>query len=356
VSGVAVITGASGQDGFFVAQRLLLDGWTVHGTSRTDSSLAQLSASVDHADRLHPHRLDILDEPAMTQLIQQVRPDEIYNLAGQSSVSTSFADPVQTWRTNAESVFLLLEIVRREAPEARVYQSSSGEMFGWGPEVNVVHDEGSIFLPQSPYAAAKAAAHIACGTYRRVFGLRVACGILFNHESHRRPGQFLTRKVIDYVRQAKAQPEPGAIEPLRVGNLRAQRDWGFAPDFAEGIVNVLHQVAVRGEHGGGGEPDTWESYRDYVLATGRLHSVWQLIDRAFETAGLQLEWHMDSEDESEWHATYRSGARAVVVDPSLLRPSDPLSIAADASLARRELGWNPQVGLDPIIHDMLEHA
>jgi GDPmannose 4,6-dehydratase len=297
-----------------------------------------------------------MDGPGLVRLLRVAAPTEIYNLAGQSSVSGSFADPVLTWRTNAESVVLLLEAVRREVPQARVYQASSGEMFGWGPELNVVHDESSLFVPQSPYAVAKAAAHLACATYRRVYGLRVACGILFNHESHRRPSRFLTRKVVDHVRRARERGLTAGEPPLRVGNLRAKRDWGYAPDYVDGIVAVLRQVATRAKLAGTPpEDDDGRNYRDYVLATGRLHAVWELIDRAFSLAGMQLTWSMESDDELTWHARFPDGSIAVEVDPDLLRPSDPESIAADPSLARRELGWNPRVGLDPFLSDMLEH-
>lgn len=355
VGGVAIVTGATGQDGYLLSQRLLRDGWTVHAIARSDAALAAIPEGPEERTRYHPHRLDILDAVGMVQLIRDVGPDEIYNLAGQSSVSRSFDDPLETWRTNADAVFLLLEALRQLTPAAKMYQSSSGEMFGWGPESHVLHDERALFAPQSPYAVAKAAAHLACGTYRRVFGLRVACGILFNHESHRRPDRFLTRKVVDHVRRVRDQP--GTPAPLRVGNLLAQRDWGYAPDYVDGIVAIIRQVSARAERmGAAADDDRSENYRDYVLATGQLHAVWQFIDRAFAMAGYALVWQLESDDERRWHARYENGDLAVEVDPDLLRPSDPLSIAADPSLARRELGWDPQVGLDPILRDMLGHA
>jgi GDPmannose 4,6-dehydratase len=256
---------------------------------------------------------------------------------------------------------MLLESVRLEAPSATVYQSSSGEMFGWRPEGDLAHDERAPLCPNSPYAAAKAAAHAMCRTYRRVLNLRVACGIAFNHESHRRSGEFLTRRVVEHVRRVQTSQTGGhsVSPPLAVGNLRAQRDWGYAPDYVDGMVAVLRQIRTRSAVRGSGplEADLAENYRDYVLATGKLHAVWQLIDRAFALVGIGLNWEMDSDDVRDWRAFYSEGGGvAVAVDPSLLRPADPPSISADPSLAWRELGWRPQAGLDAILEDMLEHA
>jgi GDPmannose 4,6-dehydratase len=338
---------------------LLREGWDVHAIARREPELDRIPESPEQRGRFFPHRLDILDAAGITELIAATKPHEIYNLAGQSSVSKSFAEPAETWRTNAEAVRLLLEAVRHEAPMARLYQSSSGEMFGWDVNDKRVHDESSPLAPNSPYAAAKAAAHVLCATYRRVLGVRVACGIAFNHESHRRPSDFLTRRVIEHVRRIRASPSGrGGSTPLAVGNLRAQRDWGYAPDYVDGMIAVLRQVRTRSDVRGDPSPeaDIAENYRDYVLATGNLQAVWQLIDQAFSLVGIGLSWEMDSDDVKDWRACYSdSGEVAVTVDPSLLRPSDPVAISANPSLARRELGWRPR-GLDQILKDMLEHA
>ena len=354
---VALVTGASGQDGFFLTRRLLEDGWIVHAVTRRPNIVAALARSPSEGERLAVHAVDILDAEAVARLIREAAPSEIYNLAGQSSVSRSFLEPEETWQTNAHAVMLLLDAVRRHAPEARVYQSSSGEMFGWLPGVSTMHDEDSRFLPQSPYAAAKAAAHLLCGTYRRAFGLRIACGILFNHESHRRPASFLTRKVVDHVRRLQASSrESLPARPLAMGNLAAERDWGYAPDYVEGMMLVLRQVDVRATRRVVREPDVAGNYRDYVLASGRQHAVWQLVDMAFASAGIQLDWDRSSSDVRGWTACFRTdGRKAVIVDPALLRPSDPPSIAADPSRARAELGWRPRIGLDVILQDMLAH-
>jgi GDPmannose 4,6-dehydratase len=218
-------------------------------------------------------------------------------------------------------------------------------MFGSVPGESVVHDEASVLNPQSPYAAAKAAAHLLCRSYREAYDVRIACGILFNHESHRRGTQFLSRKVVDHLLALRSGGERSA---LALGNLKAQRDWGFAPDYVEGMLLIMRQAAVRDL------PDEAASYRDYVLGTGRLHSVWELVDRAFALAGFELAWDLDGDDPAAWAASFAdSGEPAVVVDPALIRPADPKAIAADPSRIVAELGWQPRPGLDAFLEDML---
>jgi GDPmannose 4,6-dehydratase len=218
-------------------------------------------------------------------------------------------------------------------------------MFGSIPGGSVVHDEQAALNPQSPYAAAKAAAHMLCRSYRESYGIRIACGILFNHESHRRGPQFLSRKVIDHV--AALRRDPG-VAPLSLGNLKARRDWGFAPDYVEGMVMILRQTELRGL------PDAASSYRDYVLGTGALHSVWELVDRAFALAGFELAWRLDGEDPGRWGADFAAdGSPAVVVDSALIRPADPAAIAADPARIEAELGWLPKPGLERFLGDML---
>jgi GDPmannose 4,6-dehydratase len=351
----AVVTGAAGQDGFYLARRLVQEGMIVHAIVRDASSADELRG-LGREGRIEVHAIDLDDRDGYASLIARVRPEEFYNFAGQSSVSASFLDPTSTWRTNADSVQGMLEAIRLHSPATRFYQSSSTDMFGAEPGVSVVHDEMSPLMPQSPYAAAKAAAHVACDAYRRAFGLRIAAGILANHESRRRTPRFLTRKVVDHVGAIRgaSDRELRGIPPLRVGNLIAQRDWGFAPDYVDGIVLILRQVAVRARVSGQpAEDDVGASYRDYVLGSGQLSAVWELVDRTFALAGLPLAWNRSGEMTS-WTASFRaSGDVAVVVDPELIRPTDPGAIRADASRARRELGWAPRPGLDRFLEDML---
>jgi len=350
-SGVSVVCGASGQDGYFLVRRLLEEGRTVHASAR--NALAVEADHRSHRGELRVHEVDILRPDALFELIASTQPDEVYNLAGQSSVSESFRAPVETWRTNAGFVVALLDAIRRESRAIRVYQASSTDMFGSEPGGRV-YDEESRFNPRSPYASAKAAAHFACRTYRESFGVRVGCGILSNHESHRRRSPFLTRKIADHARALRGATadELRRRPPLIAGNLKVERDWGFAPDYVDGIVRVIRQIEVRAA----GEDDIAENYRDYVLGTGRLNAVWQLIDRAFALAGHDLQWHLESKDPREWFALFRStGTRAVAVDPTLFRPSDPMAIAASAERARRELGWQPSTDIDSFLRDMIEH-
>ena len=333
----AIVTGASGQDGWYLVHRLLADGWTVYAAVR---DVAATEAAFGNDPRVRAVRRDLRDPGPIRALIGDVRPEEIYNLAGESSVAASFADPQATWESNAHVVVHVLDAVRNDSPDTLVYQASSGEMFGSIPGADVVHDESSALNPQSPYAAAKAAAHMLCRSYRESYGIRIACGILFNHESHRRGPQFLSRKVVDHVRKLRGG---GASEPLALGNLKVQRDWGFAPDYVDGMISILRQSR-----------DEAASYRDYVLGTGQLHHVWELVDRAFALGGFELSWELDGDDPRAWRARFaESGRRAIVVDPAFIRPADPRAIGADPSRARAELGWEPRVGLDPFLEDML---
>ncbi len=338
----AIVTGATGQDGFYLVSRLLADGWTVHAAVR---DLDRAEAMFGGHEGFRAVRRDIRDPGPLRALVGDVRPEELYNLAGESSVSESFADPRATWESNAHVVVHLLDAIRLDSPGTRFYQASSGEMFGSVAGESVVHDESAALNPQSPYAAAKAAAHVLCRSYRESYGIRIACGILFNHESRRRGPQFLSRKVVDHVSALRSGTARG---PLALGNLKAQRDWGFAPDYVEGMVTILRQAEARGV------ADEAASYRDYVLGTGKLHAVWELADRAFALGGFDLEWELEGDDPLAWSARFAaSGEPAVVVDPAFIRPSDPKAIAADPARVEAELGWTPKPGLDRFLEDML---
>jgi GDPmannose 4,6-dehydratase len=348
----AIVTGVAGQDGYFLTRELLHEGMVVHGVARRPIDVTAMLDSAGHGSQFVEHRLDVLDEEAISELVASVQPREIYNLAGQSSVAASFESPLETWRSNADGITILLEAVRRYAPDAKVYQASSGEMFGWEPGGRSMHTEASEMHPNSPYAAAKYAAHTLCGVYRQAHGLRIGCGIAFNHESHRRSGAFLTRKVIDHVKSVSGKDESNR-ELLRVGNLAAERDWGFAPEYVQGMVAILRQIELRAAHGLGRDDDVAANYRDYILATGRVHAVWELINRAFLLVGIELDWDRTSVDPRDWSARYASGRLAVVSDPALIRPADPITIEADPSMARRELGWKTDSTLDTFLQDML---
>jgi GDPmannose 4,6-dehydratase len=357
LSPVAIVTGAGGQDGYILTERLLSEGYAVCATVHRAASGDEL-LRIEGSGSLTVRVVDLGMPGVIASLIDKVQPDELYNLAGLSSVSASFADPSGTWRTNADAVEEMLEAIRRHSPATNFYQSSSSEMFGSLPGRAVVHDEDSPLNPQSPYATAKAAAHLLCDVYRRAYGLRISCGILFNHESRRRPAEFLTRKVVDHVKRLRflAAADLRQAPPLTVGNLAAQRDWGFAPDYVDGIVRITRQIAVRAQTlGQPAQPDVGANYRDYVLGTGQHHAVWELIDRAFALAELSVDWDRSSDDPTRWTARIRrTGTSAIVVDPRLIRPTDPLAILANPARARRDLGWVPRTGIDRFLIDMID--
>ena len=311
----ALITGINGQDGSYLAELLLAKGYEVHGTIRRSSlpNLDRLAAIREHS-RLHLHHSDLTDAGSLTAIVQYARPDEVYNLGAMSDVKVSFDSPVYTGNVDALGVTRLLEAVRQHAPEARFYQAGSSEMFGTNPEVP--YNEDSRFHAASPYAAAKIYAHHAVVNYRESYGLHASNGILFNHESERRGPEFVTRKIT----QAVADIVHGRRSHVNLGSLTAQRDWGYAPDY----VRAIHAM-VRAEYPG-----------DYVVATGRAYDVAHFAERAFAHVGLNCWDHIRT-------------------DPALLRPVDPPLLLGDASKARRELGWQPQVGFDELVARMVEH-
>src|SRR6266516_455335 len=355
--GVAIVTGAGGQDGYFLTEHLLREGWVVHATARRPEALKFDDLPAAAQSNLHLYQIDLLQPQPLLDLISRTRPDEFYNLAGQSSVSRSFSEPLYTWQTNAETVVHLLECIRINSPQTRFYQASSTDMFGVGPGVTALYQENSALNPQSPYASAKAAAHLLCRSYREVYDLRIACGILANHESYRRPASFLSRKVVEHVLRLAGIPatDIASRAPLAMGNLKARRDWGFAPDYVEGKCRILRQIEARARvTGSEKEADSGHNYRDYVLATGETHAVWEMVACAFTIAGFVLEWNLEGDDPAVWRADFRSsGTPAVVVNPDLLRAAEPLVIQVDPGRARKELGWAPRQGLEVFLDDML---
>jgi GDPmannose 4,6-dehydratase len=350
-----MVIGASGQDGYFLTERLLDEQWKVHAIVRRPENLAGLRESRKGAKLLEVHAVELSSPQPLFDLIAAERPAEIYNLGGQSSVSGSFQEPLQTWLLNADFVASLLECLRRQSPDSRLYQASSTDMFGMSAEGAEVYNENSALNPQSPYASSKAAAHLVCRSYREVYGLRIASGILSNHESHRRPESFLSRKVVEHVLNLMgcAAGARAEVRPLMTGSLKVERDWGFAPDYVEGMCRILRQIEVRASQTGESQADIGANYRDYVLATGTTHAVWELVDCAFTIGGFELEWELDGDNPSDWRAYFRStGKPAVMVDPNLLRTAEPLIIQVDSSRARKELGWAPREGLEVFLEDM----
>jgi GDPmannose 4,6-dehydratase len=308
----ALITGVTGQDGSYLAEFLLGKGYEVVGMVRRTSHHSY--ERIDHLlDRIDIVAADLLDQHSLTVVLQDVRPDEVYNLAAQSFVPTSWNQPVLTGEFTALGVTRILEAVRLVHPTARFYQASSSEMFGKVSETP--QRESTPFYPRSPYGVAKVYGHWITVNYRESYELFAVSGILFNHESPRRGIEFVTRKVTDGVARIKL----GLAQELRMGNLDARRDWGFAGDYVEAMWLMLQQP----------EP------RDYVVGTGETHSVRELVDFAFRHVGLDYQQY-------------------VVSDPRFERPAEVELLLADPGRARRELGWAPKVSFQELVTMMVD--
>ena len=308
----ALITGITGQDGSYLAELLLAKGYQVVGMVRRTSHHS--FERIEHLlDRVRIVTADLLDQHSLTVVMQDVRPDEVYNLAAQSYVPTSWTQPVLTGEFTALGVTRILEAIRLARPEARFYQASSSEMFG--KVSKSPQDEGTAFYPRSPYGVAKVYGHWITVNYRESYGLYAVSGILFNHESPRRGMEFVTRKVSDGVARIKR----GLAKELRMGTLDARRDWGFAGDYVDAMWRMLQQPAPK----------------DYVIGTGRTHSVRDLVETAFAHAGLDWKNH-------------------VVTDPAFLRPAEVDVLLADPRLAAAELGWSPTVDFNGLVRMMVD--
>jgi GDPmannose 4,6-dehydratase len=308
----AVITGVTGQDGSYLAELLLAKGYEVIGVVRRTSHDSY--ERIGHLlDRVHVVAADLLDQHSLTTVIRDAKPDEVYNLAAQSFVPTSWNQPVLTGEFTALGVTRLLEAIRLAHPEARVYQASSSEMFG--KAVETPQRESTPFYPRSPYGVAKVYGHWITVNYRESYGMYAVSGILFNHESPRRGLEFVTRKVSDAVARIKL----GKASELRLGNLESGRDWGFAGDYVEAMWRMLQQPQPK----------------DYVVGTGKMHTVRDLCAAAFSHVGL------------DWQ-------KYVKIDPRFVRPAEVDTLLADASRARKDLGWVPKVGFEQLVQMMVD--
>jgi GDPmannose 4,6-dehydratase len=307
----ALITGITGQDGSYLAELLLEKGYRVVGMVRR-ASTENFERIAHLRDRLELRQADLLDQLSLIDLLKDVQPDEIYNLAAQSFVPTSWQQPVLTAEFDAVGVTRILEAVRNAAPEARFYQASSSEMFGKVRETP--QRETTPFHPRSPYGVAKVYGHFITVNYRESYGLYAVSGILFNHESPRRGMEFVTRKVTDGVARIKL----GRANELRLGNLDARRDWGFAGDYVDAMWRMLQQPTAD----------------DFVVATGETHSVQELVELAFGVVGL------------DWR-------QYVKADPTFLRPAEVDLLIGDATKARAILGWKPAVTFAGLVEMMV---
>jgi GDPmannose 4,6-dehydratase len=308
----ALITGITGQDGSYLAEFLLEKGYEVIGMVRRTSTIN--FERIRHIqDRITLVQGDLLDQSSLIDILREHRPHEVYNLAAQSFVPTSFKQPVLTGEFTALGVTRLLEAIRLVDPTIRFYQASSSEMFGKVREVP--QNENTPFHPRSPYGVAKVYAHWITVNYRESYGMFAVSGICFNHESPRRGLEFVTRKITYTAAKIKL----GLAHELRLGNLEARRDWGYAPDYVRAMWLMLQQD----------EPE------DYVIATGETHSVREFVELAFDY--LRLDWK-----------------KYVVVDPALYRPADVDLLVGDATKARTKLGWAPSVTFEQLVKIMVD--
>ena len=336
---VALITGVTGQDGSYLAELLLEKGYEVHGVKRRSSSLN--TSRIDHIyTDLHDgetkfflHYGDVTDSTNMIRLIQEIQPDEIYNLAAQSHVMVSFETPEYTANADALGTLRILEAIRLLGLEnkTRFYQASTSEMFGLTEEK--ILNEESRFYPRSPYGAAKVYAHWITVNYREAYGIFAASGILFNHESPRRGETFVTQKIV----QAAVAITHGTQRKLFLGNLDAVRDWGHAKDYVEGMWRILqHEV-----------PSDW------VLATGEATSVRKFTEITFEKLGRKISW--DGSGVSE-KGIDQNGNVLIAIDPGYFRPTEVPYLQGDASRAKNILGWKLSYTLESLINEMIESA
>lgn len=308
----ALITGITGQDGSYLAEFLLEKGYRIYGMIRR-SSTENFERIAHIMDRISLIQGDLLDQLSLIRLIKNVRPHEIYNLAAQSFVPTSFEQPILTWEFTGVGVTKLLEAIRLVDPKIRFYQASSSEMFGRVD--SSFQNEQTPLRPRNPYGVAKTYAHWMCHVYREGYGMFVVSGILFNHESPRRGMEFVSRRISNGVAKVKL----GFSNLLTLGNLRAKRDWGFAGDYVKAMWMMLQQR----------KPD------DYVVATGKAHTVENFARIAFEHVGLP------------WKKYVR-------IDPELVRPTELHILCGDASKARRVLGWKPVMTFKELVHLMVD--
>ncbi|MGB3907558.1 MAG: GDP-mannose 4,6-dehydratase [Methanomethylovorans sp.] len=308
----ALITGITGQDGSYLAELLYNKGYNVYGLVRRLST--PNTSRIDHIlNNIELLQGDLTDQSSLSEAMRIAQPDEVYNLAAQSFVGTSWNQPVHTGDVTGLGAVRVLEAVRHVVPDARIYQASSSEMFGKVQETP--QKESTKFYPRSPYGVAKVYAYWACVNYRESYGMHISNGILFNHESPRRGIEFVTRKITDGV----ARIYHGLESELHLGNLDAKRDWGFAGDYVDAMWRMLQQE----------KPD------DYVIATGETHSVEEFVQEAFSIVGL------------DWK-------KYVVVDPKFVRPAEVQLLLGDSSKAKRVLGWEPKVRFKELVKMMVE--
>ena len=330
-----IISGITGQDGSYLAELLLQKGYEVHGIIRRSSSfntgrIDHIINNKEYRDRFFFHHGDVTDTSNLNRIIEKVKPDEIYNLAAQSHVKVSFDLPDYTAQVDALGTLRFLDAIRETGVETKFYQASTSELYGKAQQVP--QNETTPFYPRSPYGVAKLYGYWIIINYREAYNLFACNGILFNHESPRRGETFVTRKIT----RAAARIKAGVQDNLYLGNLNAKRDWGYAPEYVEGMWRMLQQ----------------DKPRDYVLATGETNSVKDFVDIAFKELNLDLEW--EGEGLNEKGIEKNTGKERVLIDPDYYRPTEVEILKGDASKAKKELGWSPKVKFEELVSIMVK--
>lgn len=331
----AFITGITGQDGSYLSELLLEKGYQVHGLIRRSSSFNTQRLSHIYQDphdenrKLFLYYGDMTDGSNLSRLIEKIRPDEIYNLGAQSHVRTSFEMPVYTGNVDGLGTLRLLDAIKESEMKVKFYQAGSSEMFG--KVLETPQKETTPFYPRSPYACAKVFSHHLCVNYREAYDMFICNGILFNHESPRRGGTFVTKKIISALVKIKL----GKQDKVYLGNLDAKRDWGYAKEYVEAMWLMLQQS----------KPD------DYVVATGETHSVREFLELSAKKLGFEIEWHGKGEKEKGVDA--KTGKTIVEIDPTYYRPTEVDLLLGDPTKAKKVLGWEPKVKLPELIDIML---
>ena len=342
----ALITGITGQDGSYLAEFLLSGGYEVHGIIRRASTFN--TQRIDHiyvdphtqGAKFFLHYGDLSDGEQITNIIYNLKPDEIYHLGAQSHVRVSFDIPEYTGNVTALGTTRILEAVRKSGIKTKFYQASSSEMFG---SAAPPQNEETPFKPRSPYAAAKLYAYWLVRNYREGYGIFASNGVLFNHESPRRGETFVTRKIT----RAVANIIAGSQKKLYLGNMDAKRDWGFAPEYCEAMWRILQQ----------GKPD------DFVLGTGDSHSVREFVEKAFAYTGIEIEWKGSGEAERGIikslergrEETLKTGEVLIEIDPKYFRPTEVDNLKADITKAKKNLGWSPRVSFEELVKIMIDY-
>lgn len=326
MSKTALITGITGQDGSYLAELLLSKNYKVIGLYRRSSlnSFSRIDNTTLSNPNLIMEEFDLTDPSDCSSIVERHQPDEVYNLAAQSHVATSFKQPTTTVEIDTIGVLNLLEAIRSRCTKARFYQASTSEMFGSNyvetADLGKYQNEETPFVPQSPYAISKLASHHMVRVYRDAYNLYACAGILFNHESPRRGENFVTRKITKYIGSLVNKKIDGSLVKLKLGNLDATRDWGHAKDYVYGMYLMLQQ----------------DKPKDYVLATGESHTVKEFLELAFNSVDLNYQDY-------------------VVVDPEFYRPCEVPFLRGDSSLARKELGWDNKVSFEQLVSEMVKN-